>query len=55
MTLTNFAPANHTEKLLLTLPKECTCSICQGLKNDAKESLGEKRFKELCKLLQIIV
>lgn len=50
-----FTPANATEKLLISLPKECTCHMCETSKKDALISLGEKRFKEICKILGIYI
>lgn len=50
-----FTPANETEKLLTTLPKECTCHMCETSKKDAILQLGEKRFLEICKILKIYI
>lgn len=49
----NFTPANNSEKLLATLPKECSCHMCKASKVEAKNQLGERRYNEVCKLLNI--
>lgn len=53
MKTTNFTPKNNSEKLLATLPKECSCHMCTASKKEAKNELGERRFNEVCKLLNI--
>lgn len=50
-----FTPANETEKLLSILPKECTCHMCEASKKSAITKLGEKRFQEICKILNIYI
>jgi hypothetical protein len=53
MKLNNFIPANNSEKLLATLPKECSCHMCETAKKEAMYDLGKKRFYEICKILNI--
>lgn len=53
MKTTNFTPANSSEKLLSTLPKECSCDMCKASKLQAKNDLGQKRYIKVCDLLSI--
>lgn len=50
-----FSPSNDAEKILTLLPKECSCHMCTISKKDAIVQLGEKRFKEICKILNIYI
>jgi len=50
-----FSPANEAEKVLTLLPKECSCNMCSISKQDAMVQLGEKRFKKICKILDIYI
>ena len=51
--MSTFTPVNSTEKTLTILPKECSCNMCQSIKKDALNTLGTKRFNEVCKILKI--
>lgn len=55
MEIINFIPANSMEKMLASLPKKCSCQMCVASKKNVIQALGEKRFKELCKLLKIYI
>ena len=50
-----FIEYSHYEKMLSTLPKKCSCSTCNTIRLIAQEQLGERRYKELAKKLDIRV
>ena len=41
-------PIKNIESLLGSMPKKCSCHICEITKNVAKKELGEKQYKILC-------
>ncbi len=49
-----FTPSNTAEDLLSTLPKKCSCQLCQESRDYVKKELGEKKFKQICNLIGII-
>lgn len=51
---TIFQPANKMETLLVSMPKKCSCAICQTTKGMAKDTLGEKKFKEICHVIGLV-
>ena len=48
-----FKPQNKTESMLMVLPKQCSCNMCKAIKEEARETLGNKKFKEICKTIGI--
>lgn len=55
MKVINFKPANAMEQLLASLPKKCSCRLCETSKQNVIHALGEKKFRELCTILKIYV
>lgn len=53
MKVINFKPENAMEQLLASLPKKCSCRLCETSKLNVVNAIGEKRFREICTILKI--
>ncbi len=49
-----FKAVNNVESLLVAMPKKCSCQICVTTKNIAKDTLGEKKFKQFCNTIGLV-
>ena len=49
-----FQPANNVESLLVAMPKKCSCQVCVTTKSMAKDTLGEKKFKQFCNTIGLL-
>ncbi len=49
-----FKSNTKVESLLAAMPKRCSCAVCRTTKGMAKNSLGEKKFKEICTTIGLV-
>ena len=48
-----FDPKNEIEKKFYHLPKTCSCSACNLIKHELKKEVGDKRYNQITKVLNI--